>query len=120
MRASKTSTSAVVGRRLRRYLAALLAVGFGAAWWSFLPPARAEVSEPPVARKTTPAPPRVARVAVVEAPVQTPTAQRIAPPSEQPVPAVHRRVKARPKKPRRKPVAPPVAPPLPEPDVIAT
>jgi hypothetical protein len=39
-------TAAVVGRRLRAYLGALLALGFGAAWWSFVPPAKAAAAVP--------------------------------------------------------------------------
>ncbi|MBL0217128.1 MAG: hypothetical protein IPQ07_25045 [Myxococcales bacterium] len=35
--ASKISASVHVGRRLRRYLGTLLALGFGTAWWSFTP-----------------------------------------------------------------------------------
>jgi hypothetical protein len=41
----KTSAN-VVGRRLRRYLGALLAAGFGVTWWSFVPPAAAAVVRP--------------------------------------------------------------------------
>ena len=41
----KTSAN-VVGRRLRRYLGALLAAGFGVTWWSFVPPAAAAVLRP--------------------------------------------------------------------------
>jgi hypothetical protein len=37
-----------VTRRLRRYLGALLALGFGAAWWSFVPPSTAAASVPVV------------------------------------------------------------------------
>ncbi|HEX7701801.1 MAG TPA: hypothetical protein VF403_13780 [Kofleriaceae bacterium] len=36
----------VVGRRLRRYLGALLAAGFGVTWWSFVPPVAAAVIRP--------------------------------------------------------------------------
>jgi hypothetical protein len=36
----------VIAVRLRRYLGALLAVGFGATWWSFIPPARAAAPAP--------------------------------------------------------------------------
>jgi hypothetical protein len=41
----KTSAN-LVGRRLRRYLGALLAAGFGVTWWSFVPPAAAAVVRP--------------------------------------------------------------------------
>jgi hypothetical protein len=41
----KTSAN-VVGRRLRRCLGALLAAGFGATWWSFVPPVAAAVIRP--------------------------------------------------------------------------
>jgi hypothetical protein len=51
MASSKSlSRTAGVGRRLRRLLGGLLAVGFGAAWWSFIPHqavAAAVVPEPP-------------------------------------------------------------------------
>jgi hypothetical protein len=48
------STAKIVGNRLRRYLGALLAVGFGATWWNLVPPAQAaavtivETSKPKV------------------------------------------------------------------------
>ena len=42
----KSSTPVVVGRKLRRYLGALLAIGFGATWWSFVPPSTASASVP--------------------------------------------------------------------------
>jgi hypothetical protein len=48
------STAKIVGHRLRRYLGALLAVGFGATWWNLVPPAQAaaltiqEASKPKV------------------------------------------------------------------------
>ncbi len=48
--ASKISASASVGRRLRRYLGTLLALGFGAAWWSFIP-ASAAATVPAVAMR---------------------------------------------------------------------
>ena len=39
---STSSKTAVVGRRLRRTLGALLAAGFGVTWWGLVPPARAD------------------------------------------------------------------------------
>jgi hypothetical protein len=59
------TASQTVGRRLRRYLGALLALGFGTAWWSFTPPARtaaaavmapapAHVAHPKIAIANTP------------------------------------------------------------------
>jgi hypothetical protein len=76
----KTSAN-VVGRRLRRYLGALLAAGFGLTWWSFVPAAAAAVVRP------TPA------IAMAPEPVElrwSQTAMEPPPPIVKPEPRVHR------------------------------
>ena len=101
MRASKiASTSAVVGRRLRRYLGALLALGFGVAWWSFEPPSRVEAAVPVIASTASPvriagSPVHVVAVAMVTPPAR-PEARRI------------KHVRRPQVRPRPRPVDPPV------------
>jgi hypothetical protein len=116
----KPSTSVVVGRRLRRYLGALLAVGFGAAWWSFVPHASVEASVPVAAASPTkPTKPgaRVAPPTNITPPARpeiepaTPTRVAILPP---------RRIPRRPVKPPPviEPVIEPVIAPVTEPPPV--
>jgi hypothetical protein len=67
-------SSKVIGRRLRRYLGGLLAIGFGMSWWSFATPAK-ELA-PMLAALDEPDP--VAHVAARRSPVR----QRAAAPIE--------------------------------------
>jgi len=67
----------VVGRRLRRYLGALLAVGFGAAWWSFVPRASvAEAAPPPVVASRPPVAKPIVKVLIVPTLVVVPVAPK--------------------------------------------
>jgi len=90
---SKTST-AIVGRRLRRFLGALLAAGFGVTWWSLVPPAAAssgnvEVVQPKVTTaKVAPTPPRI---------VLLPVPIVIAQPPHKPTPVATRPMPRRPR-----------------------
>ena len=61
----KLSKPVVVGRKLRRYLGALLAIGFGATWWSFVPPSTASASVPAETRQVRAPRPGAVSVAVV-------------------------------------------------------
>ncbi len=97
MTRSKTS-AAVVGRRLRRYLGALLAVGFGVAWWGFIP--SAEVAAAPV-EAIRPRKPRKIAKRIVTTTVAALTPAEIE--ARHPHP-----VQAQPRKPIRRPVRPPV------------
>src|SRR5438132_4043025 len=56
-------SAAVLGRRLRRYLGALLVTGFGAACWSLVPPPKAEPTAGVVARAAAPLEHETARAA---------------------------------------------------------
>src|SRR5690349_11783146 len=86
---SKTST-AIVGRRLRRFLGALLAAGFGVTWWSLVPPAAAssggDVATANVAPVRTPPRilllpvPIVVATPVAQPPKSMPTHVVVAPP----------------------------------------
>jgi hypothetical protein len=77
------SSANVVGRRLRRYLGALLAAGFGVTWWSFVPPVAAAVLRPTPAIAMAPEPValRWSQTAMEPAPP---------PPIAKPKPHVHR------------------------------
>jgi hypothetical protein len=103
------SRTATVGRNLRRYLGALLAVGFGVSWWSFMPPATAATpkQQPRIAQR---APSAAAARRVTSVPTFTPKTVEVIPVAiEQPTPPKPRPVK-RPKK-----VVPPVkTPPIAE------
>ena len=78
----------VVGRRLRRYLGALLAAGFGVTWWSFVPPVAAAVIRPAPAIAMAPelVELRWSQTAMEPAPPPPPL-----PPMLQPKPHVHRK-----------------------------
>lgn len=109
------SRAVTVGRNLRRYLGALLAVGFGVSWWSFMPPAVAATK--PTSTQAHRAPLAVARrVTSVPALLTPPHPEVVAvvtPPTPQPrFVTKPRRVK--PKPPRH---PPPVVVPVDEPDL---
>src|SRR5678815_4172973 len=91
MKPSKPNVT-VIGRRLRRYLGALLAVGFGMAWWRFVPPAEAHaegvVSEAPPATGPKPDAPPVATAA--RPPIHAAAPAHVRPRFAQP-PPVHAR-----------------------------
>jgi hypothetical protein len=104
------SRTVTVGRNLRRYLGALLAVGFGVSWWSFMPPATA-ATPAPRARVAQRAPSAAAR-RVTSVPAFTPPTKvvEVVPVSiDQPTPQP--RTKPRPVK--RPKVIPPVVEPPP-------
>ena len=115
------SRAVTVGRNLRRYLGALLAVGFGVSWWSFMPPAAAATK--PRSAQARRAPHAVAvRVTSVPAPTFTPPHPEVipvvAPPVDPPKPQPHHRPKPRPvKRPRPPVVHPPIVEPVDEPDL---
>jgi hypothetical protein len=90
MNGPKKSAS-VVGRRLRRYLGALLATGFGAAWWSFVPPASKAEAAPAIevtvpAKRVARARPRTVRPSTIAQPPTVSTSPSLQPmPHHQPV-----------------------------------
>ena len=113
------SRTAIVGRNLRRYLGALLTVGFGVSWWSFMPLATAATPKPRITQRAPePAARRVTSVPTLTPKVVEVVPVTIAPPTPQP------KKKPRPRKPPKvippivEPQTPIVETPVVEPDTV--
>jgi hypothetical protein len=89
MKTAKLSAP-VVGKRLRRTLGALLAIGFASTWWKFVPTKESAAApiDPPVARVHSV--PANAQFVVIAIPVVIPFALPTAPPP--PAPRLRKRV----------------------------
>jgi hypothetical protein len=92
MKTAKPSAP-VIGRRLRRTLGALLAIGFATTWWKFVPThesAAAPLEKPPATVAESTRSPVIVLPIPIVIPFTLPTAPMPTPPTPKPVQARHR------------------------------